>query len=179
MRARPRGGNWGVINMGISGNRVRRDGTGASALARFDRDVLSRPGAKWIVMLEGINDISLTVIPGIAEEERTTAPEIIATYAQFVEKAHLHGLKVMGATVTPTEGLWLYSPQSEEMRQAINRWIRTGGAFDAVVDFDKALQDPGRPTRLRPDYDSGDHIHPNDAGTAAMANAIDLAVFDH
>lgn len=176
-RLRAKGVNWGVINMGISGNRIRRDGAGASALARFDRDVLSRPGVKWIVMLEGINDISLTVIPGIAQQERASAQEIIAAYALFVDKAHMHGMKVMGGTLTPTGGLWLYSPQSEQMRQDINRWIRTSGTFDAVVDFDKAIADPVQPSRIRPDFDSGDHVHPNDAGTAAMAMAIDLSRF--
>lgn len=168
---------WSVVNMGISGNRIRRDGAGPSALARFDRDVLSRPGVKWIIMLEGINDINMTVIPGMPVEEHTTAEDIIDAYGRFVDKAHLHGLKIMGATLTPTEGLWLYTPESEAMRQAVNRWIRTSGKFDAVVDFDLATRDPADPARLRPEFDSGDHIHPNDAGTAAMAQAIDLAVF--
>jgi len=168
---------WSVVNMGISGNRIRRDGTGASALARFDRDVLSRPGVKWIVMLEGINDINMTFIPGMPDEEHATAEEIIDAYGRFVDKAHLHGIKVMGATLTPDEGLWLYTPGSEAMRQAVNTWIRTSGKFDAVVDFDRATRDPEHPARLRPDFDSGDHIHPNDAGTAAMAEAVNLAAF--
>ncbi len=173
--ARTRG--WSVVNMGISGNRIRKDGTGASALARFDRDVLSRPGVKWIVMLEGVNDINISAIPGIPEAERTTAEEIIAAYGQFVAKAHLHGIKVMGATIMPTEGLWLHTPQSEQMRQDVNRWIRTSGVFDAVVDFEAATRDPARPSRLRAEFDPGDHIHPNDAGTKAMADAIDLSHF--
>jgi lysophospholipase L1-like esterase len=168
---------WGVVNMGISGNRVRRDGAGSSALARFDRDVLSRPGVKWIILLEGINDINITAMPGAPDEERTTAADLIDAYSQFVDKAHLHGIKVMGATVMPTEGLWLHSPVSEEMRQALNRWIRTSGKLDAVADFDLATRDPGRPARLRPEFDPGDHIHPNDAGNAAMAASIDLRAF--
>lgn len=177
LRGDKRTQGWSVVNMGISGNRIRKDGTGASALARFDRDVLSRPGVKWIVMLEGINDINLSAIPGIAPSERTTAEEIIAAYGQFVAKAHLHGIKVMGATITPTEGLWLQTPQSEQMRQDVNRWIRTSGTFDAVVDFEAATRDPARPTRLRAEFDPGDHVHPNDAGTKAMADAIDLSHF--
>ena len=97
----------------------------------------------------------------------------------MVAKAHLHGIKVMGATITATEGLWLYTPQSEATRQAVNNWIRQSGTFDAVVDFDAATRDPDRPTRLRAEFDSGDYIHPNDAGTRAMAEAIDLSVFEH
>jgi lysophospholipase L1-like esterase len=166
-----------VVNMGISGNRVRRDGAGLSALARFDRDVLGRPGVRWIILLEGINDINISAIPGVPESEHATAAQIIEAYRQFIDRAHLHGIKVMGATIMPTEGLWLYSKETEAMRTTLNQWIRTSGKFDAVVDFDAATRDPGQPTRLKPEFDPGDHIHPNDAGNAAMANAIDLSVF--
>lgn len=166
-----------VVNMGISGNRVRRDGAGLSALARFDRDVLARTGVRWVVLLEGINDINIAAIPGIPASEAVTADQLIAAYAQFVDRAHLHGIKVMGATITPTEGLWLYSPQTEAIRQTVNDWIRTGGKFDAVVDFDAAVRDPARPSRMLPRFDPGDHVHPNDAGNAAMAAALDIATF--
>ncbi len=166
-----------VINMGISGNRVRRDGAGLSALARFDRDVLARPGVRWVILLEGINDINFAAIPGMSASEAVTADELIAAYAQFVDRAHLHGIKVMGATIAPTEGLWLYSEKTEALREAVNHWIRTSGRFDAVVDFDVALRDPARPTRLNPAYNPGDHVHPNDAGNTAMAAAIDVARF--
>lgn len=166
-----------VINMGISGNRVRRDGAGLSALARFDRDVLARPGVRWVILLEGINDINFAAIPGMPASEGVTADELIAAYAQFVDRARLHGIKVMGATIAPTEGLWLYSEKTEALRQAVNRWIRSSGKFDAVVDFDAALRDPARSTRLNPAYNPGDHVHPNDAGNAAMAAAIDVARF--
>lgn len=179
LRADPRTQGWGVINVGISGNRVLRDGAGSSALARFDRDVLSRPGVRWVALLEGVNDINMTVIPGSPPAEHTTAEQIIDGYNQFIDKAHLHGVKVMGMTITPFEGLWLYTPQAEAMRQAVNRWIRTSGRFDAVTDFDAAVRDPAQPGRLRSAFDPGDHIHPNDAGTEAMGASIDLAPFEH
>lgn len=166
-----------VINMGISGNRVRRDGAGLSALARFDRDVLARPGVRWVILLEGINDINFAAIPGMPASEAVTAADLIAAYSQFIDRAHLHGIKVMGATIAPTEGTWLYSEKTEALRQAVNQWIRTSGKFDALVDFDAVLRDPARPTRLNPAYNPGDHVHPNDAGNAAMARAIDLARF--
>jgi len=177
LRARDGARRWGVINMGISGNRVLRDGAGTSAIARFDRDVLSRPGVRWVVLLEGINDINMSQMKGLPEDQRASAEDIIAGLQTIIDKAHLHGLKVMGATITPTAGLWLYTPASEASRQTVNRWIRTRGAFDAVADFDKATRDPQQPSRLRPDFDSGDHVHPNDAGTKAMADAIDLEHF--
>lgn len=178
-RLRQRGGSphWSVVNMGISGNRVLRDGAGASALTRFDRDVLSRPGATWMILLEGINDINMSQMKALPADQKADAAAIIAGLSAMVAKAHLHDIKVMGATITATEGLWLYTPQSEATRQAVNGWIRTSGTFDAVVDFDAATRDPARPARLRPDYDSGDHVHPNDAGTRAMAEAINLATF--
>lgn len=166
-----------VINMGISGNRVRRDGAGLSALARFDRDVLARPGVRWVILLEGINDINFAAIPGMPASEAVTAEDLIAAYMQFIDRAHLHGIKVMGGTIAPTEGTWLYSEKTEALRQAVNNWIRTSGKFDALVDFDAVLRDPARPARLNPAYDPGDHVHPNDAGNAAMARAIDLARF--
>ncbi|WP_197422024.1 MULTISPECIES: SGNH/GDSL hydrolase family protein [unclassified Sphingomonas] len=166
-----------VINMGISGNRVRRDGAGLSALARFDRDVLARPGVRWVILLEGINDINFAAIPGMPASEAVTADDLIAAYTQFIDRAHLHGIKVMGATIAPTEGTWLYSDKTETLRQAVNQWIRSSGKFDALVDFDAVLRDPARPTRLNPAYDPGDNVHPNDAGNAAMARAIALAPF--
>ncbi len=166
-----------VINMGISGNRVLKEGAGSSALARFDRDVLSRPGAKWVLLLEGINDISFSSIPNLPATEKVTAADIIAGYRLLIGRAHLHGLAIIGATLTPFEGVPTYTEAGEKMRQDVNRWIRESGAFDAVVDFDAATRDPAAPTKLKPAYDSGDHIHPNDAGNKAMAEAIDLQLF--
>ncbi|MEG3086286.1 SGNH/GDSL hydrolase family protein [Sphingomonas sp. PB4P5] len=173
----PRTRGLSVINMGISGNRVRRDGAGLSALARFDRDVLARPGVEWAVLLEGINDINIAAIPGIPASEAVTAEQLIAAYTQFIDQAHGHGIKVAGATITPTEGLWLYSAKTEALRQTLNVWIRDSGKFDAVIDFDAAVRDPARAARLNPAFDPGDHVHPNDAGNAAMAAAIDLGIF--
>lgn len=169
--------HWAVINAGISGNRVRRDVIGRSALGRFDRDVLARAGVKWLVLLEGINDITFSALPDVPAGERTTADELVAALEQLVDRAHAHGIKVMGGTLMPMGGLWLHNAETEALRQAVNDWIRTSGKLDAVVDFDAATRDPQRPAWLRPELDSGDHIHPNDAGNAAMADAIDTAVF--
>ncbi len=170
--------HWAVVNAGISGNRVRRDVVGASALARFDRDVLGRAGVKWLLLFEGINDITFSALPRAPADQRTTASELTEALSQVVARAHSSGIKVMGATLMPMGGLWLYNADTEAMRQAVNAWIRTGGKLDAVVDFDAVTRDPADTSRLRPDFDSGDHIHPNDAGNAAMAKAIDGASFD-
>jgi lysophospholipase L1-like esterase len=167
----------GILNMGISGNRALRAGAGASALARFDRDVIARAGVAWLVLLVGINDITFSALPRAPDEERATADQIIEGLSQLVQRAHARGIRVMGATLTPFGGLWLHNAATEAMRQTVNSWIRDGGSLDAVVDFDAVTRDPLAPERLRPEYDSGDHIHPNDAGNAAMAAAIDIAVF--
>lgn len=177
LQRNPATARFAVVNAGISGNRVLRAGAAASALTRFDRDVLARSGCSWIILLEGINDITFTALPGVPESERATAAGISEGLAQLIDRAHAAGIKVMGATLTPMGGLWLYNEQTEAMRQAVNTWIRGGGKFDAVVDFDAVTRDPTDPSRLKPEYDSGDHIHPNDAGNAAMAAAIEIARF--
>ena len=177
LQSNPATRHWAVINAGISGNRVRRDVIGRSALGRFDRDVLARPGVEWLVLFEGINDITWSALPAVPDGERATADEIIETLEQIVERAHALGIKVMGGTLMPMGGLWLHNARTEAMRQAVNEWIRTSGKLDAVADFDAATRDPRAPERLRPDLDSGDHIHPNDAGNAAMADAVDPASF--
>jgi lysophospholipase L1-like esterase len=164
-----------IVNQGISGNQVLRSGAGLSALARFDRDVLSRSGVKWVILLEGINDINIR--GRVDGPDALTADELIAGYKQIIARAHTHGIRVIGATLTPQEGVPTYSERGETIRQAANAWIRTSGAFDAVVDFDAALRDPTRPTRLQAEFDPGDHIHPNDAGNRAMAASFDLKVF--
>jgi lysophospholipase L1-like esterase len=164
----------GVANMGIGGNRVLRDGSGASALARLDNDVLSQSGVKWMMLLEGINDIGREAsVPA----EAVTADELIAAYKQIIERAHTHGIKVIGCTLTPYGGAGYSRETGEATREAVNQFIRTGKAFDAVVDFEAATRDPENPKRLRAEFDPGDHLHPNDAGYQAMADAIDLGIF--
>ena len=167
----------GVINMGISGNRVLRNNAGSSALTRFDRDVLARSGIGWIILLEGINDINFTALPNAPASELTNAAQIIDGLSQLVDRAHAHGIKVMGATLTPMGGLWLFNDKTEGMRQAVNEWIRSSGKFDAVVDFDAVTRDPVKPSQLKVEFNSGDNIHPNDAGNKAMAEAIAIAAF--
>ena len=177
LQAEPDLKNWSVINTGISGNRVLRNGAGEAAVARFTDDVLSRPGAKWVIVLESINDINMSIMPGMPAEQTATAGQIIAGLGQLVERAHLHGLKIAGGTVMPTRGLPFYTEQGEAMRQQVNQWIRTSGRFDAVIDFDAATRDPADPLRINPAFDPGDHVHPNDAGNRAMSDAIDLDIF--
>lgn len=177
LQADPRTRGWGVVNAGISGNRVLKAGAGDAAVARFDEDVLARPGVRWLILLEGINDINMSIMPIMPPAERVSAAQIIDGLGQIVDRAHLHGIKVAGATLLATRGLPFYSARGEAMRQAVNQWIRTSGRFDAVIDFDAATRDPADPLRLLPAFDPGDHVHPNDAGNRAMADAIDLAIF--
>ena len=161
-----------VLNAGISGNRVLGDGAGVSALARFDRDVLMQTGVTHVVVMEGINDI------GIARANPSpSAADLIAGHKQLIARAHARGLKIYGATLTPYEGAAYFSPEGEAKRQALNQWIRTSGAYDGVIDFDQVTRDPAAPTKFLPAYDSGDHLHPGDAGYKAMGDAVDLALF--
>ncbi len=173
-----------VLDEGISGNRVLHDAPccGVSALARLDRDVLAQDGVRWVILLEGINDIGFSGLtdPETAPHTDVSAAEIIAGYQQIIGRAHANGLKIYGATLTPFKGTAFpgyYTPAGELKREAVNEWIRTSGAFDAVIDFDKAIRDPADPQQMLPRYDSGDHLHPNDAGYAAMADSVDLALF--
>jgi lysophospholipase L1-like esterase len=163
--------HFAVVDMGIGGNRVLRDGAGASALARFDRDVLSQAGVKWVMILEGINDI------GHGNTEPVTAEDLIGAFKQLIERAHTHGIQVVGCTLTPYEGAGYSRPEGESIREAFNTWIRTSGAFDAVVDFEAATRDSSNPKRIRDEFDPGDHLHPNDAGYRAMADAVDVSIF--
>ncbi len=166
----------GVLNEGISGNRVLHDGAGPNALARFDRDVLSQSGVRYVVVLEAINDIGHTVQPR-KPEDVITAEQVIVGYEQMIARAHAHGIKVYGATLTPFLGANYASPVGEAMRQTVNTWIRTPGHFDAVIDFDKLTRDPANPSSMLPAFDSGDHLHPSDAGYKAMGENIDLHLF--
>ncbi|HWR14931.1 MAG TPA: GDSL-type esterase/lipase family protein [Terriglobales bacterium] len=175
LSANKRTRNIAVVNQGISGNQVLRDGAGLSALARIDRDVLSRPGVKWVILLEGINDINLW---GRSDgPEALTAEQLIWGYRQIIDRCHLHNIKVIGATIMPQEGVPTYTERGEQVRQAVNQWIREKGNFDAVVDFDAITKDPKRPVRLKEEFNPGDHIHPNDAGNQAMADAFNLDWF--
>jgi lysophospholipase L1-like esterase len=174
----------GVLNAAIAGNRilsepdvppgidVRAVAQGVNALARFERHALSQPGITHIVVLEGINDI------GNARQSPTpTAEDLIAGHKQLIEQAHTHGLKIYGATLTPFYGAAYYTEVGEAKRQVLNEWIRTSKAYDAVIDFDRVTRDPENPKMFLPFYDSCDHLHPNDAGYKAMADAIDLSLF--
>jgi len=183
LRARRGAPEIGVVNAGIGGNRILHDGTnirfGVNALARFDRDVLALPGVKYVIVLEGINDIGH---PGQSAPmpEEVSAEDIIAGMKQMIERAHEKGLKIFGATLTPFEGTAIqgyFTPAKEAKRKAVNEWIRTGKAFDGVFDFDKATRDPQHPDRMLAADDGGDHLHPGDAGYKAMAEAIDLGLF--
>ena len=192
LRNTPQDSKIAVVNAGIVGNRLLNDcfianaGCFAiSALARFDRDALALPGITHIVLLEGINDIGF---PGAnldgsylaAPTDLPTLEALTGAYFQLISRAHAHGVKVIGATMSPFEGVDLpgyYSASKEELRQTINKWIRTSDSFDGVIDFDSVLRDPDHPSRLLPRFASKDHLHPNDAGYQAMADAIDLALF--
>jgi lysophospholipase L1-like esterase len=171
------GANIAVLNQGISGNRLLRDGAGVNALARFDRDVLAQPGVKWLMILEGINDIGLGSRADVAATDAVTSDDLIAALKQLIERAHEHGIKVIGGTLTPYEGAAYYSESGEQIRMAVNQWIRSSGSFDAVVDFEAVARDPEHPKQFRPGFNNGDHLHPNDAGYEAMADAIDLSWF--
>jgi lysophospholipase L1-like esterase len=183
LRARRGGKPIGVLDAGIGGNRVLFDPGnvrfGVNALARFDRDVLAQPGVKYVIVLEGINDLGH---PGSSAplSETVSADDIIAGLKQMIERAHEHGIKIFGATLTPFEGTTIqgyFSAEKEAKRKAVNEWIRNGHAFDGVIDFEKAARDPQHPDRMLPADDGGDHLHPGDVGYKAMAEAIDLSLF--
>ena len=164
-----------VLNAGIGGNRVLTEGAytaGVNVVGRFERDVLAQPGITHAIVLEGINDI------GNARDNPTpTAEDLIAAHKQLIDRAHTRGIVILGATLTPYEGAMYFTATGEAKRQALNQWIRTSRAYDGVIDFDEATRDPAHPARFLPLYDSGDHLHPGDAGYKAMAEAIDLALF--
>ncbi|MGA7521541.1 MAG: SGNH/GDSL hydrolase family protein [Acidobacteriaceae bacterium] len=165
-----------VLNEGIGGNCVLIHCVGPNALARFDRDVLSQSGVKYVIVLESINDIGALHDPN-RPDYQLTAEDLEQGLRQIVARAHEHGIKVFGATLTPYKGAGYFTERGEQIREAVNDWIRNGHAFDGVIDFDKATRDPANPLVYAPAYDSGDHLHPKDAGYAAMANSIDLSLF--
>ena len=177
-----------IADEGISGNRVLNDGMGVSALARFDRDVLETPALRYVIVFEGINDIGISFMKRPVDGPLAsfingfpggpvTAEEIISGYRQLIARAHEHGVKIYGATITPFEGAATYSPDGEAARQAVNHWIRSSGGFDGVIDFDAAWADPADPARIRDGLHMGDHLHGSDAGYKALADAVDLTLF--
>jgi lysophospholipase L1-like esterase len=170
-----------VLNAGISGAKILSDKMGVNALARFDHDVLNQPNVGTVILLMGINDIGWPG-SGLGQGDQTVSPDqLIAGYRQLITRAHMRHVRIIGATLTPFEGALgdsdlngYYSPAKEQSRQAVNQWIRSSGEFDAVIDFDAIVRDPQHPRHILPAYDSGDHLHPGDAGYRAMAEAIDL-----
>lgn len=171
----------GVSNQGIGGNHLLTDGLGPNVLARFDRDVLAPAGVRWVIVFEGVNDLGGLARNGEVPEAEHAAlvTRVLAAYQQIISRAHAHGLRVYGATITPYAGSDYYhpGPLSEADRQAVNAWIRMPGHFDAVIDFDAMVRDPQQPDRLLPAFDCGDHLHPSPAGYQAMAEAIPLCLF--
>ena len=168
-----------VINEGIAGNRVLHEFLGPSALERLARDVLSKAGARYVMVLEGLNDFGIPGAFDLAAEE-VSAEAVIAGHAEIVRRVHALGLKAYAGTLMPFEGAarkGYFTASGEAKRQAVNQWLRTSKAYDAVIDFDALLRDPAQPTHLLKAFDSGDHLHPNDAGYKAMAEAVDLALF--
>lgn len=178
----PQTRNIGVSNQGIGGNHLLIDGLGPNALARLDRDVLAPAGVRWVIVFEGVNDLGGLARNGEvpAQEHAALVERVLAAYQQILARAHAHGLRVMGATITPYAGSGYYhpGPLSEADRQAVNQWIRTSGHFDAVIDFDSVIRDPEHPDHILPAYDCGDHLHPSPAGYKVMGDAIPLALFD-
>jgi lysophospholipase L1-like esterase len=181
LQASPATRNIGVSNQGIGGNHLLTDGLGPNALSRFDRDVLAPAGVRWVILFEGVNDLG-----GLARNGEVTPAEhaalvkrVLSAYEQIVQRAHAHGLRVYGATITPYVGSDYYhpSPLSEADRQFVNAWIRAAGHFDAVIDFDSVVRDPQHPDHLLPAYDCGDHLHPSPAGYRAMGEAVPLTLF--
>jgi lysophospholipase L1-like esterase len=170
-----------VLNEGISGARVLTDRMGANALARFDRDVLSHPHVDTVILMMGINDIGWPGCLLAPTEAAPSADDIIAGYKQLIARAHLHGIRIIGATLTPFEDTFkggplevYYNTDKEQKREAVNHWILSSGAFDGAIDFDAVTRDPNHPTHILAAFDSGDHLHPQDDGYKAMADSIDL-----
>jgi lysophospholipase L1-like esterase len=177
--ARRGGRPMGVMNQGLGGNRILHDIRGDSGLRRFDRDVVAQPGVTHVIVVLGTNDLRNR---WAKPEEEVSSEQMIAGLKQLALRAQTAGIKIFGGTLLPFEnetflvGAW--TPAREKVRQAVNEWMREGGAFDAVIDFDKALRDPDHPTSMLPAYDCGDHLHPSDLGYNKMGDAIDLALFD-
>jgi len=170
------GGGFGVLNLGIDGNRVLNEIAGPAALARFDRDVLAAPGVTHVFVLEGINDLGISSL--LNDGLRPTPEQLIAGHRQLIARAHEKGLRIFASTLLPYENTGIpgyYNEEGEKVRQAFNEWMRTAKEYDGFVDFDQVMRDPSHPAKMLEKYDSGDHLHPNDAGYQAMAAAFNLA----
>jgi lysophospholipase L1-like esterase len=164
--------DWAVVNAGISGNRILHDGGSQNGLARFNRDALSIAGVSDVIVLEGVNDLGVAHAPD-GPRDVVDADDLILAYRQMIESARVRGVRIYGATILPYQGAVYFAPAGEAERLKVNAWIRDSGAFDGVIDLDAVMRDPGNPARLREDYEVGDRLHPNDAGYAAMADAIE------
>jgi lysophospholipase L1-like esterase len=177
----PQTQNVGVSNQGIGGNHLLTDGLGPNALSRFDRDVLAPAGVRWLIVFEGVNDLGGLARNGEVppSDHAALVERILSAYGQLIDRAHAHGLRVFGATITPYTGSNYYhpGPLSEADRQAVNQWIRAAGHFDGVIDFDAVVRDPNHPDQLLPAFDCGDHLHPSPAGYKAMGESISLTIF--
>lgn len=174
LQAAPATAHLSVVNAGIAGNRLLHDNVGPSALSRLEHDALAIKDVRWLILLEGINDIGFARLPNAVPADTVSTEQIIAAYREIIAKAHARGIKVIGGTILPFAGSMFFSAKGEEQRQALNAFIRTGGEFDAVIDFEAAMRDPAKPEAL---FDSGDHLHPSDAGYKAMSEAVDLGLF--
>lgn len=178
LHAEPATRGVGVLNHGIGGNRLLRDGLGPNALARFERDVLAQTGVRWLLILEGINDLGTRAEARTKGDTFASAADIIAAYGQMIARARAHGIRVIGATLLPYGGSKTYwSAEGDADRRAINEWIRTSGRFDAVIDFDAAFRSAEDPNKMKPALDSGDHLHPSLGGYVEMARVVDLRLF--
>jgi len=181
LQASPATRSLSVLNVGIGGNRMVEDGLGPNAAARFDRDVLARDGVKYLIMLEGVNDLGVLTrdAPASAEAHRALLQRMLTAYAEIIARAHDRGIKVIAATIMPFAGSGYYHPgaSTEADRAAINRWLRAASHADAVIDFDAIMRDPAHPERLRKDLDSGDGLHPSAAGYQLMGYSVPLSLF--
>jgi lysophospholipase L1-like esterase len=170
--------SYSVVNAGIGGNRLLVRDWGPAGLARLDRDALRIEGLSHLVLLEGTNDIGLSGVTAFGNNPDITSQELIAGYRQVTARAHARGVKVILGTLTPVGGAqWHSSPHKDAIHEQVNAWIRTSGEADGVIDFERMVRDPGNPTRFAAAFDSGDHLHPNDAGYKAMGDGIDLSLF--